>query len=62
MLLYPTKYSRSFIFNDVRESCKSMDGATMGTYLEFLGVNKFLLDTENLCLKIYRNSKIRTEI
>jgi hypothetical protein len=40
MILYSTKYSRSDIFNLVRELCTFVDGATMGTYLEMLiGLN-----------------------
>jgi len=52
MLLYLTKYSRPDLCNVVRELSKCMDGASMGTYLELLRVIKFVLDTENFCLKI----------
>jgi hypothetical protein len=53
MILYLTKYSRPGICNVVREICKCMDGATMGTYLEkMLRVIKFVLNTENFGLKI----------
>jgi hypothetical protein len=52
MLLYSTKYSRTDICNVVRELCKCVDGATMGTYLEMLMVIKFVLDTKKFCLKI----------
>jgi hypothetical protein len=53
MLLYLTNYSRPDICNDVIELCKCMDIAKMGTYLEILRrFTKFVLDTENFCLKM----------
>jgi hypothetical protein len=52
MLLYLTKYSRPDLCNVVRELSKSMNGPSMGTYLELLTVIRFVLDTKNFCLKI----------
>jgi hypothetical protein len=52
MLFYLKKYSRPDIYNVVRELCKCMDCATMGTYFEILKVTKFVLDTENFRLII----------
>jgi hypothetical protein len=52
ILLYLTKYARSYNCNDVRDLYKCMDDATIGTYLELLRVIKFVLDTENFGLKI----------
>jgi hypothetical protein len=42
MILYSINYSRPDICNVVRELCKCMDGATIGTYFEMLRVIKFL--------------------
>jgi hypothetical protein len=45
MLLYLTKHSRPDICHVVREVCKCMDNATIGTYLELSRVIKLLLYT-----------------
>jgi hypothetical protein len=55
MLLYLIKYSRPDVNNAVRELSKCMDRATYGTYQEMLRVVKFVLDTNNYCLKIQPN-------
>jgi hypothetical protein len=52
MLLYFTKYSCPELCNVVRELSKYMDGASIGTYMEFLRVIKFVLDIKTFCLKI----------
>jgi hypothetical protein len=51
MLLYLTKYSCPDLCNVVRELAKCMDKATKGTYLEMLRVVKFVIDTNNVCLR-----------
>ena len=52
MLLYLVKHSRPDITNATRELSKSMDGATMLGYQEFLRVIKYVLDTEGYGLKL----------
>jgi hypothetical protein len=59
MLIYLTKCSRPVMFNVLRDLCKYIDDATMGTYLETFRVIKFVLDTENFRLKI--QSKIKNK-
>jgi hypothetical protein len=54
MLLYLAKYSRPDIRDILRELCKFMDGARMGTHLEILRAIKFAPDTENFCLEILK--------
>jgi hypothetical protein len=58
-LLYLIKCSRPDLWNVVRELSKCFDEATMGIYLEMLGVFKFVIDTKSFCLKIFPESKIK---
>jgi copper chaperone CopZ len=55
MLLWLTKHSRSDIANCVREASKVMDGATLAHYKYMLCIVKYVVDTENLKLKINPN-------
>ena len=59
MLLYLTKHSRPDLCNVVRELSKCMDKATMGTYLEMLRVIKFVIDTQQFCLKIQPKPELK---
>ena len=52
MLLYLVKHSRPDIANAVRELSKVMDGATNASKKELFRVIKYVIDTENLGLKI----------
>jgi hypothetical protein len=52
MLLYLIEYSRPDLANVVRELSKCMDGANLAAYKEMLRVVKFVLDTEDYCLKL----------
>ena len=55
MLLYLVKFSRPDIANPVRELSKVLDCSTKTAFNELLRVIKYVLDTENLGLKIEPN-------
>jgi hypothetical protein len=52
MLLYLVKHSRPDISNAVRELSKVADGATQAHWNALLRTIKYVIDTENFCLKM----------
>jgi len=57
MLLYLVKYSRPDIANPVRELSKVLDGASPAAFREMLRIIKYVLDTNEMALKIAPNFK-----
>ena len=54
MLLYLVKHLRPDIVNTVKELSKSLDGCTEASFRQMLHVIKYVLDTNNMSLKMTR--------
>ena len=52
MLLYPVKHSRPNIANMTRELSKANNGANPAAYKELLHVIKYIIEKENLGLRL----------
>ena len=52
ILFYLTKHLHLNLANTTRELSKSNNGANPATFMEYLCLIKYVMDTKNLCIKI----------